>query len=159
MVSPKGLRSAKNTKLILKIEGVGSNPTHATIKMKYRILINYDTGDSFNQDLDNDEYLALEWTNLDIVKENCSRIKEHYKYCNPDRYSYKTNKQWKDYHDDAKSERWYRAEYPETSLIILKDDGSEFIQSSFYAGYFETLNYIKIVTTESDFEKQLIDYC
>jgi hypothetical protein len=125
--------------------------------MQYRILINYDTGDSFNQDPDNDRLLELVWSDLEIVKENCARIKEHYKYTNPTDYYLFGKKEWKDHHEKAKKERWYRADYPDVSLILLTDDKKDFIQSSFWAGYFEKLNYIRIIPTESDFEKQFID--
>jgi len=45
--------------------------------MNYKILIEYQTGDSFGSN-DTKNYLDLEWNNLDIAKENLQYIQEHY---------------------------------------------------------------------------------
>ena len=45
--------------------------------MKYKILIGYQTGDSFGHE-DTENYLELEWDNLDIAKENLQYIRDHY---------------------------------------------------------------------------------
>ena len=45
--------------------------------MKYRINIRYQTGNSFGSS-DEEDYLELEWDNLDVAKENLQFIKEHY---------------------------------------------------------------------------------
>ena len=45
--------------------------------MKYKIKIYYSTGNSFGSE-DVEEYIDLEWEDLNVAKENLQRIKEHY---------------------------------------------------------------------------------
>jgi len=45
-----------------------------------KILINYNTGDSFHDEDNIEEHLEMTWENLEIAKENLQRIKEHYKW-------------------------------------------------------------------------------
>jgi hypothetical protein len=46
---------------------------------KYRILYNYDTGDSFHNDEGLEDYIELEFDNIDVAEANMKRIQEHYK--------------------------------------------------------------------------------
>ncbi len=47
--------------------------------MKYKILYNYDTGDSFRNEYGLEEYLELEFNDIEVAKQNLKRIEEHYK--------------------------------------------------------------------------------
>ena len=49
--------------------------------MVYKIKIDYSTGNSFGSE-DMIGYVDLEWTNLNVAKENLQRINEHYKQYN-----------------------------------------------------------------------------
>ena len=42
--------------------------------MKFKIKINYGTGDSFNSYPENEDYLDFDWVDLDIVKENLNPV-------------------------------------------------------------------------------------
>jgi len=46
---------------------------------KYKIIYNYDTGNSFNHEPDNEETLDIKFDNLEVAKANLKRIDEHYK--------------------------------------------------------------------------------
>ena len=46
--------------------------------MVYKIKMDYSTGNSFGSE-DMIGYVDLEWTNLNVAKENLQRINEHYK--------------------------------------------------------------------------------
>ena len=148
--------------------------------MEYKIIINYETGDSFhNETCDN--YLELTWTNLNVAKENLQRIKEHYEqHKQLHEYAQKLtadqiflqnkNKDWFVYEPklfcissgnaiDEKSKKrvgdknWeYRADsYYAEHCIKLKTDNDDTWQiSAFWCGYFETLNSAEIETDDSD---------
>lgn len=49
--------------------------------MIYKIKMDYSTGNSFGSE-DMIGYVDLEWTNLNVAKENLQRINEHYKQYN-----------------------------------------------------------------------------
>lgn len=46
--------------------------------MKYKILYNYDTGDSFSSECGLEGYIEISWENETIAQENLKRIQEHY---------------------------------------------------------------------------------
>lgn len=114
---------------------------------KHKIIVNYDTGDSFGTSPNQECDLVEEWNNLDIAKENLKRIDEHNKaYCKINGWSNYGKSSWKDY----RNERWYCKDYPEFTIRLLKDDGQEYNEHCTWCGYFESMNYAEIVSIESD---------
>lgn len=98
--------------------------------MKYNIKIRYETGDSFHSE-NTEEVLDYNWTNLDIVKENLERIKEHYKWY--EQYSsIRKTKQLKD-------QPIWNKDGGEGTIYLLLDTRVEFRIHTFWVGYFETL--------------------
>ncbi len=54
---------------------------------KYEIIVNYETGDSFTTEVDQEGSLSLEWDNKKIAEENVDRVEDHYKfYCDLNSY-------------------------------------------------------------------------
>jgi len=101
--------------------------------MVYKIKMSYRTGDSFGSS-DQEEYLEMEWENVEIVKENLRRIAEHNDYyvdCN----SYSTTKNIK------KPDN-----YQDYSLELLADNGNTWTINTFWTGYFEYLYEAEIET-------------
>lgn len=45
---------------------------------KYRIKYNYDTGDSFTHDYGLEDYIELEFDEIEVAEKNLQRIQEHY---------------------------------------------------------------------------------
>lgn len=116
----------------------------------YRIKLTYDTGDSFHNEYGLEETLGVSWSTLELAEENLNRIKEHYEFVKADEiYRWDlTNKEIRKKKEEAKNQRWYRNEYdyPEGSVILILDNGEEFVQSaSFYCGYFESLTCAEII--------------
>jgi len=108
--------------------------------MAYQILIDYETGDSFNSER-REGMLNITWQNVDIAKENLVRIKEHYA--------------WYDYMNDNYGQYKYKNKIPQRpawhdnkhdfSVKLKMDNGGEMDMSAFWCGYFETLYGASIV--------------
>lgn len=127
---------------------------------KYKIKISYETGDSFDRE-DVENYLDLEWDNLEIAKENLKAIQDHYKvYKNFNGWNKRDSvskeeiyEKYKDaywlvlYYDNwdyknnkCKKESKKLDEYSMAHLMRLKaDNGNLMQQNNFWCGYFETL--------------------
>ncbi len=126
--------------------------------MKYDILINYDTGDSYGQRPNQETKLDLEISDFEIAKENLQRIKGHYEFIRAkkeldNRYYFgdpKKKAKLEKIIADAPNKPWYVKKYPEVAIILLLDDNKPFQVSSFWCGYFETLNSAEIVQDQSD---------
>jgi len=98
---------------------------------EYKILIFYRTGSS-DHTYDDEGYLDGTWKNIEIIKENLQRIKEHYLwyesiYITGSRHNKKIEKP-----------HWYTNKY-DGSIKLKLDDGTEYEMSAFWCGYFETL--------------------
>ena len=126
----------------------------------YKIVIHYQTGDSFKS-YETDDELG-EW-DLDVAKENLKRIKEHYKaYSDRNNYySIALRKKAEDELEKHKKERWFvngvslGLQNWQYSVNLLENDGSEKEYRCFWVGYFERLLSGKIeaiVPEESDME-------
>jgi hypothetical protein len=134
--------------------------------MNYKILITYDTGNSFGREYDKEDFLTsyerkgvLTWNNLDIVKENLKRIKEHYiGYLDVKHLGrlYFDKKELKRKEESNKKERWYprNLRYGEDlwhlEISLLDDNSEPFNASSFWTGYFETLTCAEVYTESND---------
>lgn len=128
---------------------------------KYKIKISYRTGDSFHNE-DAEDYLELEWDNLDIAKENLKAIKDHYiNVYQPlhEGYSYERHKNQKDIHSQSLNEFWYVNTWNDGKMdtyitgycLKLKADNGNLMQMrAFWCGYFEYLYGAEIETDESD---------
>ena len=108
----------------------------------YQIKIAYTTGNSFNTENREEIFDELEWENLDVAKENLKRIKEHYDwYCSLTHCHFWEKKEKPEWHN-------VNAEHTEGHNLInlITDDGKDFQFWPFWIGYFESLNYVEIVT-------------
>jgi ADP-dependent phosphofructokinase/glucokinase len=128
--------------------------------MGYKILISYQTGDSFRS-YDEEQYLETTWEDIDIAKENLQRIKEHYEWVQSHgrfsdgplpipRFIKPRNKKDKiveHYKNPTHTQIQFEYEY---YIPIKLDDGTEEICCAFWNGYFQTLYRAKIVSTEDD---------
>jgi hypothetical protein len=114
---------------------------------KYKIVVDYDTGDSFNQYPNQKCECVHTWENLDIAKENLKRIDAHYK-------AYKEIKGWSSYGkptwDDYKNEKWHNGKSVDYTLLLLKDDGESYQEYANWLGYFERMNFASIECVEGD---------
>ena len=154
--------------------------------MKYKIKIEYQTGDSFHHE-DAIDYLDYEWENIDVAKENLKRIEEHYKmHCATNAFSnydsqdeiiekYK-DKIWfvkrtyishikKNYCVDKSNNDYIL--HPEKYVIkidldhatqyimLLTDKRTEFQESCFWCGYFESLYLAEIVPELNDMKYEV----
>lgn len=108
--------------------------------MKYRILISYQTGDSFKTE-DKEEFLDGEWENMEILKENLYRIKEHYLWYEDNYKSYGFKK--------IEEPEWHKGK-PDNSILLKTDSGVEYWNSTFWCGYFERLYGAKVVVSQND---------
>ncbi len=119
----------------------------------YKIIVEYETGDSFGSWDASDEIGP--WTNLDIAKENLLRIKEHYEIYKDFEYSdyYKCNESTKRQflNETGLSEipRWL-APHWQRNIILLNDDECPYIVHVNWAGYFERLSGASIRRAEED---------
>lgn len=140
---------------------------------KYRIKIDYSTGNSFGSS-DTSDYLELEWDELDIAKENLKAIKEHYKFKNKitqEICKYFENNFWfvKEYQlysisknqaiEENKKHKYpndteyrYDMYYVKQCINLKADNGNLMRISCFWIGYFENLIGAKIEIDESDLE-------
>ena len=110
---------------------------------KYGIEIYYQTGSTFGSS-EETSTLDLEWNNLDIIKDNLNRIREHHKW-------YEDNHGYRIYSERDKS----RIKKPKCAdakryscIKLLTDDKKELEICAFWVGYFETLYYAKVITLE-----------
>lgn len=105
--------------------------------MKYRIEVDYTTGDSYSTS-ENTTFLDHEWTNYEIAVQNLDRIKAHYEW-----YDYAHNSRY--YNWDKKAVEKPDFAVSDYSLKLIMDDGEEMTCSTFWTGYFESLNGIRII--------------
>ncbi len=119
--------------------------------IKYKIKYNYETSDSFTPAYDCIGYLEVTWANLDIVKENLQRIKEHYQYYTKiNSYSSSMSiKEIKAFKKEHSKKDWFVKEW-EGSLKLKTDNGVDFQISAPWCGHFERLNEVEIEADKSD---------
>ncbi len=126
---------------------------------KYRILVNYYTGNSFGSH-DTEDYLDLSWNNLDVAKENLKAIKDHYKMYNEiEGSSWKAKKSREEILEDYKNNWWFPENddsFSTHNLMKLKtDEGKTVQQWNFWCGYFEGLYGAEIVSEDNDMKFEL----
>lgn len=118
---------------------------------KYSIRYDGTTGDSFGSS-EMSGNLEVTWDNLEIVKENLRRIRDHYEFYNKQNSHY-----WQVSKDQIAQERVEAAGRPwfvdcvhhfYHSVKLLADNGKEFVYHAPWCGYFESLGSIKMVLTE-----------
>jgi hypothetical protein len=108
--------------------------------MKYKILIHYKTGDSFSSK-DVETFLDGTWEDKNILKEIIKRIKDHNEWYLSN-HSYRIRK-----NTLVVEPEWHKGK-PENSIVFITDKGSEYLQSAFWCGYFETLYGAKVVAEQ-----------
>ena len=105
-------------------------------KQQYIIYIDYTTGDSFKS-YDTSDILDYDWNNIEIVRNNLQRIKNHYNYVNENDVYNKPKGSlpegciWDD-------------EYRIIQLELLLDNNKIVLTYPNWCGYFEHLNSIEI---------------
>lgn len=113
----------------------------------YKIIVNYDTGNSFTTSPGEQCECVHEWDDISIAKENLKRIVEHNK-------AVKKIDGWRTYGkaswDDYKNERWYSKTYPMHSVVLLTDDNTEYTESCEWVGYFENMNFCEIIPKDNE---------
>ena len=116
---------------------------------EYEIRIRYWTGDSFSTE-DRETSLDGTWKNVDVIKENVRRIREHYEwYQSLNNYHRSTGKLTKPSWFTAKSEH---------SINLKLDVGTEYYASPFWCGYFEGLYGIDVVKAKDKTEELGFEY-
>jgi hypothetical protein len=112
----------------------------------YRILIRYQTGDSFHTE-DREEYVDMEWEDISVAAENLTRIQQHYEMYKEHKRHWSPSvlkemkkeygdKDWFIYEPNSRSDPHFLTLH---SLYLYTDDGGRFRYSCFWCGYFETL--------------------
>jgi hypothetical protein len=115
----------------------------------YKIKIGYQTGNSFGRE-STESILEIDMMNLEVAKQNLKRIQEHYKmYLELHAFSMRRRKD-SEIFDEYKTHDWFREDHPEHMLILKTDDGCDYPESTFWTGYFESLEYIEIVLAETE---------
>lgn len=111
----------------------------------YRIKVEYETGDSFGKE-DTEVILDEKWADVDVVKENLKRIKEHYAWvCSKGRFR-----------EELPRPDWVRkGRYPypgseDCYIHLLRDNREEFEVCASWTGYFETLHGASIISDPED---------
>jgi len=127
--------------------------------MKYKIKIDYDTGDSFHTERDCEAFLELEWKDLDKAKQALKEIQDHYTYYLFMKQEYSASKKQleamqKKCHKKPwisdKSDYSNKYEFEFYTVMLENDEGVRVGESTFWCGYFERLNGADIVPEESD---------
>jgi hypothetical protein len=106
----------------------------------YNIKVSYKTGDSFKS-WNTTNILDYDWENIEIVKENMQRIKDHYKWCKYDHWETDKKPPKPAFMKELTAES---KKYEEFCIPLKKDDGSTFQISVKWTGYFERLQSIEI---------------
>lgn len=116
---------------------------------KYKILVHYQTGDSFGNE-DTEQFLEADWEDLDIAKGNLKRIREHYEYYKW--FNDHFGRKYKNLPEPPKPDSWVEKKgFPGLPFIaLLLDNKEEWVFHPFWIGYFETLYGAEIQPDDSD---------
>lgn len=117
----------------------------------YKIKYNYDSGDSFSIQEGLEDYLEIEWKNIEIAKANLKRIEEHYKqYCELNSYNrFNSNsKSREQILYENRNKDWFvkdkSSDISECCIILYTDEGNSFQFWAPWCGYFERLNFVEL---------------
>lgn len=117
--------------------------------MSYQIKITYDTGDSFHNEYDVVSYCGLTWEDKKTAQQNLKRIKDHYSFLNQKEKKHRdhkiNNRKLKEWLSEFEKEDWFDKRFNEVCLFLYDDEGKQFQQSAFWAGFFERLTSAEIV--------------
>jgi len=102
----------------------------------YCIRVNFITGDSFHTE-ETSEVLDYDWTNINIVKQNVERIKNHYSVS---KNNYSSKKP-----DNLPTGAVWEPQFRMILLELLTNKKEKFTFSASWCGYFEQLQSISIV--------------
>lgn len=113
----------------------------------YQIKIYYSTGDSFNS-YDTSDVIDIVWNDIKYAKESLQRIKNHNEYYqnNSDLWSKPKGKLPKGVIWDDK--------YRMICLELIGKNGKPQLYSSFWTGYFDTLQSAEIIVSGKDMSYQ-----
>jgi hypothetical protein len=117
--------------------------------MKYKIKINYSTGNSFGLNNTSD-ILELDFEDLNVAKANLLRIKEHYElYKFIDSYTNRKKLSEEDFIKECSAKDWFvKGKYDSEMFYNIKlytDTRKVFQLSCFWIGFFEKLHFIEII--------------
>jgi len=126
--------------------------------MKYEILIDYTTGDSFGSEERNDQDLGLIFDNVQLAEQALKDIEEHYKLAEEydrawnDRYVRSGGTSGRRFKSevlkDVVDKAWCTAQDKDYWQFAISLETSEGIRTQihvFYVGYFETLRCARAV--------------
>lgn len=114
--------------------------------MKYKISVEYQTGDSNNSYRTSDD-IAIEFTDLQCAKNALKRIEEHYKWTEYLEYPAYREKvempKWLENEKIPKGMEAYR-------MIFELENGSKYVFMPMWVGYFESLHKASIVEIDDN---------
>lgn len=113
--------------------------------MAYKILIKYQTGDSFSSE-DTEDEISHEWEKLETAKKNLKRIEDHYLFIQKHKDGYQRPEC-----GTMPEGCFWDEEYKHIGLELLLDDGPPKIEVyPFWCGCFERLYGAEIRPMDSD---------
>jgi hypothetical protein len=109
--------------------------------LKLYIQITYETGDSFNTHIEQ-QNIEYNFTKFTIMKKNMKRIRDHYAWVQ-DKYNYQrfTPKNL------VEEPKWHKG-LSESQIKIFTDNNKEVLYNCFWIGFFEKLRNVRIVSEE-----------
>lgn len=72
----------------------------------WKIKIQYRTGDSFGSE-ETEDYIDLEWNDLNVIKENLQRIQEHYAFYEDTDSGYRRPDDFYNQLNENKNKKWF----------------------------------------------------
>lgn len=118
----------------------------------YSIRIEYTTGNSEHSERATEE-VGMNWQNIDQAKKALQHIKGHYEayqeFYRNCRFQTSSIQEEPWYHgpiDDSFPDSW------QGTIVVEKDDGSQFAIDAFWVGHFESLHVAEVCMAISDTE-------
>lgn len=112
--------------------------------MAYKILINYNTGDSLHNEDGLEGYVDGSWENKEVAKRNLVRIQEHYTFLLALSSSSWEKKKSALTLAEARKKDWFSEEFYNVALNLELDNGKLYQTTGCWIGYFESLNFAEI---------------
>lgn len=128
--------------------------------IKYRIIINYDTGDSYHQENNLIESVfscgnEFQVSNLEIAKQNLKRLEEHHIfYLEVKDFGrlHFTKAEINQKEKEIMQKDWCVKTHWEYMIYLLNDDNEKVECNCFWHGYFERLNSIELEIVNPSFK-------
>lgn len=127
--------------------------------MGWKLLVTYDTGDSFSHTYGVRDFVEGVWQDKAVAEENARAIEEHYKYYEAKDRTYFWNaahkKEAEAIISKAEAEAWWHTKeddwYKQRHCMFLKlDDGTLYLHSNSWCGYFESFTSVEVVDEDDN---------